>query len=62
MYGLKIHKWVLKRHDRKIPSRIPSTTLDAGGVREVKITGSRQAHMPYLIASSIAIVGDKIVC
>lgn len=62
MYGLKIYKCVLKRQDRNLPSRIPSTTLNAGGIWEVKIEGSRQAHMLYLIAFSIVIVWDRIVC
>lgn len=61
-YGLKIHEWVIKGLGRIIPSTIPSTILNDGGVWEEKIAGSRLVHMFYLIASSIATVGDRIVC
>lgn len=62
MYRLKIHKWLLKGLGRNIASSIPGTILDAGGVREENIAGSRQAHMLYLTASSLATIGDRRVC
>jgi len=62
MYGLKIQKWILKGLDRIISSSIPSASLDAGGLQEENVAGSRQVHMLYLIGSPFATQGNRIAC
>lgn len=58
--GRLVHKPIIKRPGRDVPSDISRTTWDAGEVQREQTTGSDPVLCCLLIAAPLAILTDRI--